>query len=146
MLWFRNQPLMGTKRTFGIFFVSFVVWMRWAVLPRWGDRRTGVAASLVGTGCRRSAGVIGGTVLGTLFRVRRLWTHFAVFSARFVVGFGAFIMGGASDIRRRSCSAIMSGVVPTLCSALGATLCCSCVGVLIWGTRWKSSSGRICRS
>ena len=78
--------------------MSFVVWMRWAVLPRWGDRRTGVAASLVGTGRRRSAGVIGGTVLGTLFRVRRLWTHFAVFSARFVVGFGAFIMGGASDI------------------------------------------------
>ncbi len=126
---------MGTKRTFGIFFGSFVAWMRWAVLPRRGECRTGVAASLVGTGRRGIAGVIGGTVPGTLFRVMRRWTRFVDCSARFVVGFGAFIMGGASDIRRRSCIADMSGVVPTLCSSLGATLCCSCVGVLSWGTR-----------
>ncbi len=93
---------MGTKRTSGIFFVIFVVWMRGAVVPRRGERRTGVAASLVGTGRLRIAGVIGGTVPGTLFRVRRRWTRFVIFSARFDVGFGAFIMGGASDIRRRS--------------------------------------------
>ncbi len=134
---------MGTKRTFGIFFVRFVAWMRWAVMPRRGERRTGVAASSVGTGHRGIAGVIGGTVPGTLFCVRLLWTRFVVFSARFVVGFGAFIMAGASDIRRRSCIALISGVVPTLCSALGATLCWSCVGVPTWGTSWISSSGRI---
>ena len=93
---------MGTKRTLGIFVGIFVAWMRWAVLPRRGERRTGVAATSVGTGRRGIAGVIGGTVPGTLFRVRRLWTRFVVFSARFVVGFGAFIMGGASDIQQRS--------------------------------------------
>ena len=93
---------MGTKRTLGIFVGKFVAWMRLAVLPRRGERRTGVAASSVGTGRRGIAGVIGGTVPGTLFRVRRLWTRFVVFSARFVVGFGAFIMGGASDIQQRS--------------------------------------------
>ena len=134
---------MGTKWTLGIFFGIFVAWMHWAVVPRWGERRTGVAASSVGTGRRGIVGVIGGTVPGTLFRVRRLWTRFVVFSARLVVGFGAFIMGGASDIRRRSCVAFNFGVVATLCSALGATLCCSCVCVLSWGTRCKSSSGRI---
>ena len=112
----------------------FVACMCWAVLPRRGERCTGVAASSVGTGHHGIAGVIGGTVPGTLFRVRRRWTRFVDFSARFVDGFGAFIMGGASDIRQRSCIAVMSGVVPTLCLALGATLCCSCVGVLIWGT------------
>ena len=126
---------MGTKRTLGIFVVIFVAWMRWAILPRRGEHRTGVAASLVGTGCLGIgiAGVIGGTVPGTLFHVRRRWTHFVDFSACFVVGFGAFIMGGAFDIRRRSCIAVISGVVPTLCSVLGATLCCSCVGVLSLG-------------
>jgi hypothetical protein len=126
---------MGTKRTLGIFVVIFVAWMRWAVLPRRGEHRTGVAASSVGTGRRGIAGVIGGTVPGTLFCVRRRWTRFVEFSAHFVVGFGAFIMGGAFDIRRRSCIAVISGVVPTLCTALGATLCCSCVGVLSLGTR-----------
>ena len=123
---------MGTKRTLGIFFVIFVAWMQGAVVPRRGERRTGVVASSVGTGRRGIASVIGGTVPGTLFRVRRRWTRFVVFSVRFVVGFGAVIMGGASDIRRRSpCIAVISGVVSTLCSALGATLCWSCVGVLI---------------
>ena len=73
--------------------------MRWAVLPRRGERRIGVASSAVGVGCRGIAGEIGGTVPGVLFRVMRLWTLFVDFSARFVVGFGAFIMGGALDIR-----------------------------------------------
>ena len=86
--------------------------MHWAVLPRRGERRTGIAASSVGTGCRGIAGVIGGTVPGTLFHVRRLWTRFVVFSVHFVVGFGAVIMGGASDIRRRSCIAVIAGLVP----------------------------------
>jgi hypothetical protein len=126
---------MGTKRTLGIFVVIFVACTRWAVLPRRGEHRTGVAASLVGTGRHGIAGVISETVPGTLFRVRRRWTRFVDLSARFVVGFGAFIMGGASDIRQRSCIAGISGVVPTLCLALVATLCCSCVGVLGLGTR-----------
>jgi len=52
-----------------------VAWMRWAVVPRRGERRTGVAASSVGIGRRGIAGVIGGTVPGTLFRVRRRWTR-----------------------------------------------------------------------
>ena len=78
--------------------MSFVACMHWAVLPSRGGRRTGVAVSLVGTGRHGIAGVIGGTVPGILFRVRRRWTRFVDFSARFVVGFGAFIMGGASDI------------------------------------------------
>ena len=112
-----------------------MAWMRWAVLPRRGERRTGIAASVVGIGRRGMAGVIGGTVPGTLFCVMRRWTLFVDFSARFVVGFGAFIVGGAFDIRQRSCIAVMSGVVPTLCSALGATLCWSCVGARSWGTR-----------
>jgi hypothetical protein len=120
-----------------------VVRMRWAILPRRGERRTGVAASAVWIGHCGMVGVIGGMVPGTLFRVMRRWTHFVDFSARFVVGFGAFIMGGVFDIRRRSCTAVMSGVVPILCSVLGATLCWSCVGARSWGTCWKSSSGRI---
>jgi hypothetical protein len=99
MLWLRNLPAMGTKRTLGILFGSLVSWMHWAVLRRWGDRRTGVAAVAVGTGRRGSVGLIGGTVPGTLLRVMRRWTLFVDFSARFVVGFGAFIMGGAFDIR-----------------------------------------------
>ncbi len=126
---------MGTNRTLGIFVVIFVACTRWAVLPRQGERRTGVAASLVGVGRRGIAGVNGGTVPGILFRVRRQWTRFVDFSACFVVGFGAFIMRGASDIRRRSCMGGISGLVPTLCLALVATLCCSCVGVLGLGTR-----------
>ncbi len=135
MLWFRNRPAMGTKRTLGSSLGAS--WLGCV------GTFSGVAVSLVGTRRRGIAGVIGGTVPGTLFRVMRRWTRFVDFSARFVVGFGAFIMGGAFDIRRRSCIAVMSGVVPTLCSALGATLCCSCVCVLSWGTRCKSSSGRI---
>jgi hypothetical protein len=92
---------------------------------------------------RGSARVIAGTVPGTLLRVMRRWTRFVVLSARFVVGFGAFMMGGASNIQQRSSNVMILGVGPTLCSLLGATLCWSCVGVLGWGTCWKSSSGRI---
>jgi hypothetical protein len=118
---------MGTTRTLGILFGSLVSWMRWAVLPRRGDRLTGVASVAGGIGRRGIAGVIGGSVPGILFRVMRRWTLFVDFSARFVVGFGTFNMGGALDIRQRSCTVVMSGVVPTLCSALGVTLCWSCV-------------------
>ena len=125
---------MGTKRTLGILFGSLVSWMHWAVLPRQGDRHTGMASVAVGTGRRGSVGVIGGTVPGLLLRVMRRWTLFVDFSAHFVFGFGAFIMGGAFDIRQRSCICVISGVVPTLCSALGATLCWSCVGTRSWGT------------
>ena len=117
--------------------------MRWAVLPSRGDCRTRVSLVAVGGGRRGSARVIGGTVPGTLLRVMRQWTRFVVLIACFVVGFGAFMMGGASDIRRRSSNVMILGVGPTLCSLLGATLCWSCVGALGWGTRWKSSSGRI---
>ena len=135
MLWLHNLPAMGTKWTLGILFGSLVSWMRWAVLPRWGDHCTGMALVAVGTGRRGSVGVIGGTLPGTLLCVMRRWTLFVDFSTRFVVGFGAFIMGGAFDIRRRSCIVVISGVVPTLCSALGATLCWSCIGTRSWGTR-----------
>ena len=135
MLWLHNLPAMGTKWTLGILFGSLVSWMRWAVLPRRGDRRTGVALVAVGTGCCGSVGVIGGTVPWTLLRVMRRWTLFVDFSTRFVIGFGAFVMGGAFDIRQRHCICVISGVVPTLCSVLGATLCWSCVGTRSWGTR-----------
>ena len=74
-LWFCNRPAMGTKLTLGILFRSLASWMRWAVLPRWGEHCTGVAASAVGIGHRRIAGVIGGEVPGTLFRVMRQWTR-----------------------------------------------------------------------
>ncbi len=90
---------MGTKRTLGILFGSLVSWMRWAVLPRQGDRCTGVALVAVGTGHRGSVGVISGIGPRTLLRVMRRWTLFVDFSARFVIGFGAFIMGGEFDIR-----------------------------------------------
>ena len=72
--------------------------MRWAVLPRRGERCTGIAAVAVGIGCRGIVGLIGGMVLGTLFCVMRWWIRFVDFSACFVVGFGVFIMGGAFDI------------------------------------------------
>ena len=137
MLWFRKRPAMGTNLTLGAFLGSC------AVFPSRGDRRTGVASVAGGIGRLGIAGVIGGTVPGILLRVMRRWTRFVDFSARFVVGFGAFMMGGAFDIRRRSCNDGISGVIPTLCSALGATLCWSCVGTRSWGIRCKSSSGRI---
>jgi len=44
--------------------------MRWAVLPSRVDRRTGVASVAGGSGRRGSVRVIGGTVFGTLLRVR----------------------------------------------------------------------------
>ncbi len=61
------------------------------------------------------------------------------------------MMGGASDIRQRLSNVVrfvlthtwLTGVGPTLCSLLWATLCWSCVGVLGWGTCWKLLSGRI---
>jgi len=67
---------MGIKHTLGIFFGSLESWMRWAVLPRWGERQTDVASVAVGIGRRGIAGVIGGTVPGILFRVMRRWTRF----------------------------------------------------------------------
>jgi hypothetical protein len=76
---------MGTNRTLGILFNSLVSWMRWTVLHRWGERRTGVAAVAVGIGRRGIVGMIG-------------CTRFVDFSAHFVVGFCAFIMGGTFDI------------------------------------------------
>ena len=133
--WFCNWPAMGTKRTLGILFGSLESWMRWAVLPRRVDCCTDVASGAVGIGHRGIACVIGGTVLGILFCVMRRWTRFVDFSACFVVGFGAFIMGGALDIWQRPCNVAVSGVVPTLCSALGASLCWSCIGTRSWGTR-----------
>jgi len=75
-----------------------------------------------------------GTVPWTLLRVMRRWALFVDFSTRFVIGFGAFVMGGAFDIRQRRCICVISGVVHTLCSVLGATLCWSCVGTRSWGT------------
>ncbi len=77
-------------------------WMRWAVLPRRGERRTSVAAVAVGIGCRGIVGAISGMVPGTLFCVMCWWTCFVYFSAHFVVGFGTFIMEGTFDIQRRS--------------------------------------------
>jgi hypothetical protein len=41
-------------------------------------------------------------VPGILFCVMRWCTRFVDFRFRFVIGFGAFIMGGAFDIQRRS--------------------------------------------
>jgi hypothetical protein len=68
---------------------------------------------------------------------------FVNFSAHFVVGLGAFIIGGASDIRRRSSIKIILWGETTLCSPLGITLCWSCISATAWGTHWKLSSGRI---
>ncbi len=135
MLWFRNRPAMGTYWTLGILFESCVSWMRWAVLPRRGDLLTGVASVAGGIGRLGIAGVIDGTVPGILLHVLQRWTRFVDFSARFVIGFGAFMMVGAFDILRRSCNVSISGVLPTLCSALGTNLCWSCVGTRNWGTR-----------
>ncbi len=67
MLWLHNLPAMGMNWTLGILF---------GVLPRRGDRRTGMALVAVGTGLCGSVGVIGGTVPGTLLRVMRRWTLF----------------------------------------------------------------------
>jgi hypothetical protein len=117
--------------------------MRWAVLPSQGDCRTGVALVAVRGGRRGGACVIGGRVPGILLHVSRHCTHFVNFSARFVVGLGAFMIGRASDIRRRSSIEIISWGGTTLCSPLRITLCWSCVGATAWGTYWKLSSGRI---
>ncbi len=117
--------------------------MRWAVLPSQGDHRTGVALVAVGGGWRGGARLIGGTVPGILLRVNRQCTCFVNFSTRFVVGLGAFMIGGASDIQRRSSIETILRGGTTLCSPLRITLCWSRVGVTTWGTCWKSSSGRI---
>jgi hypothetical protein len=101
-MWLRNRPAMGTKQTLGIFCGSLVSWMRWAVLPRRGDHRNSVASVAVESGRRGCVRVMGETVPGILFYVMRLWTLFVDFSTRLVVGFGAFIMGGAFDTCRRS--------------------------------------------
>ena len=97
-MWFCNCPMMGTNQTLGLLFGSLVLWMRWAVLPRWGERCTGVAAVVVGIGRCGIVGVIGRTVPGILFHMMRWCTRFVDFSACFAVGFGAFIMGGVFDI------------------------------------------------
>ena len=89
---------MGTNRTLGILVVSLVSWMHWAVLPRREECRTGVATVAVGIGRCGIVVVIGGTVPGILFCVMRWCTCFVDFSACFVVGFGAFIMGAVFDI------------------------------------------------
>ena len=60
---------MGTNQTFGILVKSLVSWMRWTVLSRRGESRTGIAAVAVGIGRRGIVGVIGGTVPGILFCV-----------------------------------------------------------------------------
>ena len=44
--------------------------------------------------------------------VMHLWTLFVVFSARLVVGFGAFVMGGAFDTCRRSWNVVVFGWYP----------------------------------
>ncbi len=93
---------MGANRTLGILVGSLVLWMRWAVLPRRGERRSGVAVVAVGIGHCGIAGVIGGKVPGILFCVMRWCTRFVDFRCHFVVGFGAFIIGGAFDIQQRS--------------------------------------------
>jgi hypothetical protein len=117
--------------------------MRWAILPSQGDRCAGMALVAGGSGRHGSVRVIGETVFGTLLRVRHRCILFVDLSAHFVVGLGAFMMGGVSDIRRRSSKVVIAGVGPTLCSLLWATLCWSYIGVLGWGTCWKSSSGWI---
>ena len=147
MLWLCNQPAIGTKQTLGILRGSIASCMHWVVLPSQGDCRTGVALVASGSGCHGSVLVIGGTVPGTLLHVRCRWTCFVELRACFVVGLGAFMMGGASDIRRRSSYVVrfvltstwLTGVGPTLCSLLWATLCWSCVGALGWGNRWMES-------
>ncbi len=85
-----------------------------------GDRRIGVVSVAVGgeySGCVR---VISGTVPGTLLRVSRRWTRLVDLSARLVVGLGAFMIGGAFDIRWRLSAGVTSGVGLTLCCPSGA--------------------------
>ena len=135
ILWLRNQPAIGMKRTLGILCGSLVSWMHCAVLPSQGDCSTGVALVAGESGRRGIVRMIGGTVSGTLLRVRHRWTQFVDLSARFVVGLGAFMMGGASDILRRSSNVVIARVGPTLCSLLWANLCWSCVGAL--GCLWR---------
>ncbi len=89
---------MGTNQTLGILVGSLVLWMRWAVLPRRGEPCTSVAVVAVGIGWCGIVVVIGGMVPGLLFRVMRWCTRFVDFRFSFVLGFGAFIMGGAFDI------------------------------------------------
>jgi hypothetical protein len=141
-LWLRSWPTIGTNHTLGIGFGSPAFWIRWAVLLSQGDCCTGVALVAVGGGCRGGARVIGGTVPGILFRVSRQCTRFVSFSTRFVVGVGAFMIGGASDIQRRSLIETISWVGPTLCSPLMTTLL-SRISVTAWGTCCSLPSGRI---
>ncbi len=117
--------------------------MHWAVLPSQGDCRTGVALVAVGGGRRGGACVIGGTVPGILLHVSRQCTCFVNFSTCFVVGLGAFVIGRAPDIQRRSSIEIILWGGTTLCSPLGITLCWSRVSATAWGTCWKLSSSRI---
>ncbi len=105
-----------------------------------GDRRIGVVLVAIGgeySGCVR---VIGGAVPGTLLRVSRRWTRLVDLSARLVVGLGAFMIGGAFDIRWSLLAGVTSGVGPTLRFPSGAG---TCVGAASWGACWWSLFGSI---
>ena len=95
---------------------------------------------------RDNAGVMMGTLPGTLFRVRRVCVRFVFFNVRFAVGLGAVIIGGAFVILGKvilvPCTTGGLTCV-TLCSTgvIGcSTLCC---GGGTYGSSWTSVRGSI---
>ncbi len=80
-----------------------------------GDLRIGVMLVSVCGECSGCVRVIAGTLPGTLLWVILSWTCLVDLSARLVVGLGAFMIGGAFDIRWILGAGFMCGVGPTLC-------------------------------
>ena len=94
LLW-RTPPSIGTNRTRG---------RRCRRFDRRGGGDVGsavAAGTMCGITLLGKVGVIAGTELGILARVRRECVRFVSFNTRLAVGFGAFIMGGAFVIRPR---------------------------------------------
>jgi hypothetical protein len=71
----------------------------------WPTIRGGWCGAITGVGGRLgmkrlgAVGVMGGTLLGTLFRIHHPCVLYVNFKERFWVGFGAFMMGGVLVIR-----------------------------------------------
>ena len=158
LLWLHKPPSIGTNRIRGRtvdvrcrwFFVSvgrlaasccIRVDLRGATVGVGG-----MVVSTTGIYRRDNAGVMMGTLPGTLFRVRRVCVRFVFFNVRFAVGLGAVIIGGAFVILGKiilvPCTTGGLTCV-TLCSTgvIGcSTLCC---GGGTYVSNWTSVRGSI---
>ena len=123
----RRRPGIGVNVTFGM-----RVDLRGAAISG-----VGLVVAMTRLG---NVGVMADTLWGMLFRVRLVCVLCFSFSPHFAVGFGAVIIGGASEMHWRG------GVIVTLCSPgsmVGGTSVIGCSGVGTNGCSWVSSRGSI---